>query len=69
MLALRERSGQRLFDTGEERTLDEAVTTVWTKLSERGQGHCLVCGGSATLSDDLEGRSSVGCRDCGATLE
>jgi DNA-directed RNA polymerase subunit RPC12/RpoP len=67
---LRERSVQRLFDTGEERSLDEVVTTAWANLSSRGSARCLVCGTTVTRgADALEGESAVDCPGCGSRLE
>jgi hypothetical protein len=69
-VALRERSAQRLFDAGEERNLDDALTTVWSALSLRGSARCLVCGATVTrVTDDGEGSSAAGCPGCGSRLE
>jgi DNA-directed RNA polymerase subunit RPC12/RpoP len=69
-LAVRERSGDRLFDAGEERSLDELVSTVWTSLSRRGSARCLVCGATVTRTgDESGGESAAECPGCGSRLE
>jgi hypothetical protein len=69
-VALRERSAQRLFDTGEQRNLDDVVTTAWAILTLRGSAHCLVCGATVTrVVDDREGQSAADCPGCGSRLE
>jgi hypothetical protein len=69
-LALRERSAERLFDAGGERSLDELVSTFWATLSRRGSARCLVCGATVTrLDDEPEGQSAADCPDCGSRLE
>ena len=69
-VALRERSPQRLFDAGEERNLDEVVTTAWATLSVRGSAHCLVCGATVTrVADEREDQPAADCPGCGSRLE
>jgi hypothetical protein len=69
-VALRERTAQRLFDTGEEATLDEVVTTVWANLATRGSARCLVCGATVTrLAGDDDAGSRAHCAACGTSLE
>jgi DNA-directed RNA polymerase subunit RPC12/RpoP len=69
-VALQERSAQRLFETGEERNLDDVVTTAWATLSVRGSARCLVCGATVTrVADEREGRSAADCSGCGSRLE
>jgi hypothetical protein len=69
-VALRERSAQRLFDAGEERNLDDVVTTAWATLSLRGSARCLVCGATVTrVADEREDQSAADCPGCGSRLE
>jgi hypothetical protein len=69
-VALRERSEQHLFDTGEERNLDDVVSTAWTALSLRGSARCLVCDATVTrVADEPEGHAAANCSGCGSTLE
>jgi rubrerythrin len=61
------RSGAaRLFDVGDDRSLDDAVATAWGSLALRGSASCLVCGTTVTGREDSQ---SAACPGCGATLE
>jgi DNA-directed RNA polymerase subunit RPC12/RpoP len=70
MLAVRERPADRLFDAGEEHSLDDLVSTVWANLSRRGSARCLVCGATITrVGDGPDGESAADCPSCGSRLE
>jgi hypothetical protein len=60
----------RLFDPGDEPTLDDVVTTAWGGLALRGSSRCLVCGALATRSPASDSTADSGeCPSCGSTLE
>jgi hypothetical protein len=68
-LAVRERSPDRLFDAGEEHSLDELVSAVWANLSRRGSARCLVCGATVSRAGGEHDAESADCPHCGSTLE
>ena len=57
----------RLFEPAGERTLDDAVMTVWGGLALRGSARCLVCGATA-LRDGHEDEPGAQCSSCGSLL-
>ena len=66
----RTHSGQgagRLFEPAGERTLDDAVMTVWGGLALRGSARCLVCGATALQDADNEATRAE-CSSCGSLL-
>ena len=72
--ALKERSRgparrDRLFDLGEDRTLDDVVTTSWGSLALRGSARCLVCGTIVTREQEARAAPAAECSSCGSLLE
>jgi hypothetical protein len=59
----------RLFDVGDERSLDEVVTTSWGSLALRGSARCLVCGTTMTRELGADGQPAAECASCGSLLE
>jgi hypothetical protein len=59
----------RLFDVGDERSLDEVVATSWGSLALRGSARCLVCGTTMTRQHDADGPQAAECPSCGSLLE
>jgi len=60
---------RRLFDPGEEHSLDDAVVTSWRALALRGSAACLVCGATAVRGGDEAGVARAECAGCGSALE
>jgi hypothetical protein len=60
---------ERLFDVGDERTLDEVVATSWGSLALRGSARCLVCGTTMTREQGADGQPAAECGSCGSHLE
>jgi hypothetical protein len=60
--------GGRLFDVGEERSLDDVVTTSWGSLALRGSARCLVCGTIVTREQE-DGAPAAECGSCGSLLD
>jgi hypothetical protein len=58
----------RLFDVGEERSLDDVVTTSWGSLGLRGSARCLVCGTIVTREQE-NGAPAAECGSCGSLLD
>jgi hypothetical protein len=54
----------RLFDTGSQ-TLDAAVVATWRALAVRGNGRCLLCGGTLVRTED----DAASCTACGSELD
>jgi hypothetical protein len=60
---------RRLFDPGEEHSLDDTVLTSWRALALRGSAACLVCGATAIRGDGETGAARAECAGCGSALE
>ena len=61
----------RLFDPGEDKSLDDVVTTAWGGLALRGTARCLVCGATAAhvAEPNEAGVAPAECPSCGSRLE
>ena len=60
-----ERGRWRLFEPGGDRTLERAISTLFTALDARADARCLVCGAALSRGED----EAVRCEGCGSTLE
>jgi hypothetical protein len=58
--------GERLFDTGERRTLGDVVSQT---LAVRGNAACLVCGASFVRTTGGTASPTAECPDCGSSFE
>jgi hypothetical protein len=63
------RDRERLFDTGDRRTLDDVVTRLSQTLAVRGNAACLVCGASFIRAAGGKASAAGECPDCGSTFE
>jgi hypothetical protein len=61
--------GERLFDTGEQRTLDDVVSRLSQTLAVRGNAACLVCGASFIRTTGAAASPTAECPDCGSSFE
>ena len=60
---------ERLFDTGEQRTLDDVVSRLSQTLAVRGNAGCLVCGASFIRKSGGTTSPTGECPDCGSSFE
>jgi hypothetical protein len=60
---------ERLFDTGERRTLDDVVSRLPQTLAVRGNAACLVCGASFIRTTGETATATAECPDCGSSFE
>jgi hypothetical protein len=63
------RDRERLFDTGERRTLDDVVSKLSQTLSVRGNAACIVCGASFIRAAGGKASATAECPDCGSSFE
>jgi hypothetical protein len=67
----RRQEPSRLFEPGEQKSLDDVVTTAWGGLALRGAARCLVCGATAAhvSGPNDAGTAPAECPSCGSRLE
>lgn len=63
------RDRERLFDTGERRTLDDVVSRLSQTLAVRGNAACPVCGASFIRAGGDVASATAECPDCGSSFE
>ena len=63
------RDRERLFDTGERRTLDDVVSRLSQSLAVRGNATCLVCGASFIRAAGGKASAAAECPDCCSSFE
>ena len=63
------RDRERLFDTGERRTLDDVVSRLSRTIAVRGNAACLVCGASFIRAAGGKASATAECPDCGSSFE
>ena len=61
--------GERLFDTGDRRTLDDVVSRMSQTLAVRGNAACLVCGASFIRAAKGTASPTAECPGCGSSFE
>jgi len=54
---------ERLFESG-SRSLEDALVAVSERLTTRGIGTCLVCGGTLVVDEDTGGARCTACASC-----
>jgi hypothetical protein len=63
------RDPERLFDAGEDRSLDEVLSRVSQSLAVRGNASCLVCGAQFVRAAGGSASAPAECSSCGSRLE
>jgi hypothetical protein len=63
------RDRERLFDTGEARSLDDVISRLSQSLAVRGNAACPVCGASFVRTAEGAAPGSAECSGCGSRFE
>jgi hypothetical protein len=61
--------GERLFDTGEARSLDDVVSRLSQTLAVRGNAACPICGATFIRATEGDASGSGRCAGCGSSFE